>query len=71
MGRVVRSAHGVDRTGSCSWKVHVKDGIITWQTQQADYPSRAPPRHGDDRVRDLARGNVGLPLRTSVADGAC
>jgi hypothetical protein len=40
MGRVVRSAHGVNRTGSCSWKVHVKDGIITWQTQQADYPSR-------------------------------
>ena len=24
--------------GSCSWKVYVKDGIITWETQQTDYP---------------------------------
>ena len=26
--RVVRSTHGVNCTGSCSWKVYVKDGII-------------------------------------------
>ena len=37
--RVVRSTHGVNCTGSCSWKVYVKDGIITWETQQTDYPS--------------------------------
>ena len=37
--KVVRSTHGVNCTGSCSWKVHVKDGIITWETQQTDYPS--------------------------------
>ncbi len=36
--RVVRSTHGVNCTGSCSWKVHVKDGIVTWETQQTDYP---------------------------------
>ena len=35
----VRSTHGVNCTGSCSWKVYVKDGIITWETQQTDYPS--------------------------------
>ena len=35
----VRSTHGVNCTGSCSWKVYVKDGIITWDTQQTDYPS--------------------------------
>ncbi|MGH3470910.1 MAG: molybdopterin-dependent oxidoreductase, partial [Nocardioidaceae bacterium] len=29
-------------TGSCSWKVYVKDGIITWETQQTDYPSVGP-----------------------------
>ena len=29
-------------TGSCSWKVYVKDGIITWETQQTDYPSTGP-----------------------------
>lgn len=37
--KVVRSTHGVNCTGSCSWKVYVKDGIITWETQQTDYPS--------------------------------
>ncbi len=36
---VVRSTHGVNCTGSCSWKVYVKDGIITWETQATDYPS--------------------------------
>ena len=37
--KVVRSTHGVNCTGSCSWKVYVKDGVITWETQQTDYPS--------------------------------
>ncbi len=40
--KVVRSTHGVNCTGSCSWKVYVKDGIITWETQQTDYPSNGP-----------------------------
>jgi nitrate reductase alpha subunit len=38
----IRSTHGVNCTGSCSWKVYVKDGIITWETQQTDYPSTGP-----------------------------
>ncbi|WUI01625.1 nitrate reductase subunit alpha [Spirillospora sp. NBC_00431] len=42
--RVVRSTHGVNCTGSCSWKVYVKDGLITWETQQTDYPSVGPDR---------------------------
>jgi len=37
--RVVRSTHGVNCTGSCSWKIHVKDGLVTWETQETDYPS--------------------------------
>ncbi len=37
--KVVRSTHGVNCTGSCSWKVYVKDGVITWESQQTDYPS--------------------------------
>ncbi|MBF6181705.1 nitrate reductase subunit alpha [Nocardia otitidiscaviarum] len=41
---VVRSTHGVNCTGSCSWKVYVKDGIITWETQQTDYPSAGADR---------------------------
>src|SRR5579883_3504469 len=40
--KVVRSTHGVNCTGSCSWQVYVKDGIITWETQQTDYPSAGP-----------------------------
>ncbi len=40
--KVVRSTHGVNCTGSCSWKVYVKDGIITWESQQTDYPSVGP-----------------------------
>ena len=36
--RIVRSTHGVNCTGGCSWQVHVKDGIVVWETQQIDYP---------------------------------
>ena len=42
--KVVRSTHGVNCTGSCSWKIYVKDGIITWETQETDYPSVGPDR---------------------------
>ena len=27
--KIVRSTHGVNCTGSCSWKVYVKGGIVT------------------------------------------
>jgi len=37
--RVVRSTHGVNCTGGCSWMVYVKDGIITWEMQATDYPN--------------------------------
>jgi nitrate reductase alpha subunit len=37
--KVVRSTHGVNCTGSCSWNVYVKDGLITWETQAVDYPA--------------------------------
>jgi nitrate reductase / nitrite oxidoreductase, alpha subunit len=39
--RVVRSTHGVNCTGSCSWKIYVKDGIVAWETQQTDYPENS------------------------------
>ena len=44
--RVVRSTHGVNCTGGCSWQIHVKDGIVVWETQQLDYPlleDKLPP----------------------------
>ena len=40
--KVVRSTHGVNCTGSCSWNVYVKDGLITWENQAVDYPSLGP-----------------------------
>jgi nitrate reductase / nitrite oxidoreductase, alpha subunit len=36
--KVVRSTHGVNCTGGCSWMVHVKDGIVGWELQANDYP---------------------------------
>jgi nitrate reductase / nitrite oxidoreductase, alpha subunit len=42
--KIVRSTHGVNCTGSCSWKIYVKDGIVTWETQQTDYPTNGPER---------------------------
>ena len=44
--KVVRSTHGVNCTGSCTWQIHVKDGIVTWEMQGLDYPkleSGIPP----------------------------
>ncbi|MBI2910304.1 MAG: nitrate reductase subunit alpha [Chloroflexi bacterium] len=35
---VVRTSHGVNCTGGCSWMVFVKDGIVTWEMQATDYP---------------------------------
>ncbi len=40
--KIVRSTHGVNCTGSCSWKVYVKDGMITWESQETDYPTTGP-----------------------------
>ena len=36
--KVVRSTHGVNCTGSCSWNVYVKDGLIIWESQAVDHP---------------------------------
>ena len=27
----VRSTHGVNCTGSCSWNIYVKDGLVAWE----------------------------------------
>ncbi len=53
--KVVRSTHGVNCTGSCSWKIFVKSGIVTWETQFTDYPRTRPglPNH---EPRGCARG---------------
>ncbi|MDR1266045.1 MAG: nitrate reductase subunit alpha [Propionibacteriaceae bacterium] len=37
--KVVTTTHGVNCTGSCSWRVFVKDGLIAWEHQNPDYPT--------------------------------
>jgi nitrate reductase alpha subunit len=53
--KIVRSTHGVNCTGSCSWKIYVKGGLVTWETQQTDYPRtrNGLPNH---EPRGCARG---------------
>jgi nitrate reductase alpha subunit len=53
--KIIRSTHGTNCTGSCSWKIYVKGGIVTWETQQTDYPRTRPdmPNH---EPRGCARG---------------
>ena len=38
----MRSTHGVNCTGGCSWWVYVKNGIVTWEMQALDYPRLDP-----------------------------
>ncbi len=40
--KVVRSTHGVNCTGGCTWQIYVKDGIVTWEMQGLDYPLLEP-----------------------------
>ena len=53
--KIVRSTHGVNCTGGCSWKIYVKSGVVTWETQQTDYPRTRPgmPNH---EPRGCSRG---------------
>ena len=53
--KIVRSTHGVNCTGACSWKIFVKGGIVTWEIQQTDYPRTRwdMPNH---EPRGCARG---------------
>ena len=53
--KIVRSTHGVNCTGSCSWKIYVKNGLVTWETQQTDYP-RTRPDLPDHEPRGCPRG---------------
>lgn len=45
--KVVRSTHGVNCTGGCSWNIHVKNGLVAFEMQATDYPQTRPdlPNH--------------------------
>ena len=53
--KIVRSTHGVNCTGSCSWNIYVKNGIVTWENQAHDYP-QTPEDMPDHEPRGCQRG---------------
>ena len=70
----VRTTHGVNCTGSCSWKVFVRDGIIVWEAQQTDYPDDLS-RYARPRAARLPAGRdlllVYLRARAREATPTC
>lgn len=40
--KCVHSTHGVNCTGSCSWNIYVKNGLVAWENQIHDYPETNP-----------------------------
>ncbi len=63
--KIFRSTHGANCTGSCSWKIYVKGGIVTWETQQTDYP-RTRPELPNHEPRGCSRG-----ASTMIAQAPC
>lgn len=53
--KVVRSTHGVNCTGGCSWKIFVKNGLVAFEMQQTDYP-RTRDDLPDHEPRGCQRG---------------
>jgi len=53
--KVVRSTHGVNCTGGCSWKIFVKSGLVAFEMQQTDYP-RTREDLPDHEPRGCQRG---------------
>ena len=53
--KVVRSTHGVNCTGGCSWKIFVKNGLVSFEMQQTDYP-RTRDDLPDHEPRGCQRG---------------
>ncbi len=53
--KTVRSTHGVNCTGSCSWNIHVKNGVVAWENQAHDYPE-TPEDMPDHEPRGCQRG---------------
>lgn len=53
----VRTTHGVNCTGSCSWDVFVKNGMVVWELQATDYPGCGPDLP-DHEPRGCPRGST-------------
>ena len=79
--KVVRSTHGVNCTGGCTWQIHVKNGIVTWEMQGLDYPSSStafPPYEPRGCQRGISYSwylysplRVKYPVHPRLPDGSC
>ena len=72
--KIARSTHGTNCTGSCSWKIYVKNGLATWETHQTDNP-RTRPDMPKSRAPRVFKGRelflVSLQRRPpEISDGA-
>jgi nitrate reductase / nitrite oxidoreductase, alpha subunit len=66
--KIVRSTHGVNCTGSCSWKIYVKGGIVTWETQFRP-TTRARARTCRTTSRAAARAARATPGTSTAPTG--
>ena len=63
--KVVRSTHSANCTGSCSWKVYVRNGVMVREEQAADYP-RINARTFPTTTRAAARRAAALRNMSTV-----
>ena len=62
----VRTTHGVNCTGSCSWEVFVKDGIVTWELQATEQLLKAPAIHVDETSFRVDKKNHWIHVYSSM-----
>ena len=60
--RVVRSTHSVNCTGSCSWMIYVKDGIVTWSEPRITPSSKLVCRGTSRAVAHVASFSPGTSI---------
>ena len=56
--KVVRLPTGLTAPVPCSWKIYVKNGLVTWETQQTDYPRTRPDLPNHEPARLSSRGEL-------------
>jgi len=66
--KIVRSTHSANCTGSCSWNVYVRNGVMIREEQAADYP--AAPDSGAvelDAMEELDPGRLARIVEDALA----
>jgi nitrate reductase alpha subunit len=63
--KIVRSTHGTNCTGSCSWKIYVKNGLVTWEPSKPTIRAPGPRCRTTSRVAARA-GRATLGISTAA-----